>query len=196
MVLTRSTEGLSAPLASLLHAISVSNNLSDFCCLGELSATSWVEVFYSSLPTPARELQWTQTSADPICVLEQVVVVETTSSVWKTDIITVIRYLHFIISFLFLTYILQQKFHRKSNSYYGGKWQNRTAMSRATTCRFSISLTTHIQGTFCIRIRTVQISFREKLLTINCLHCCCMCLFIYLFYFITNRSVGGFLIVC
>ena len=30
--LTRSTEGFSAPLASLLHAISVSNNLSDFCC--------------------------------------------------------------------------------------------------------------------------------------------------------------------
>ena len=32
--------------------------------------------------------------ADPICVLEQVVGVEPTSSAWKAEVIAIIRYLH------------------------------------------------------------------------------------------------------
>lgn len=143
MPLTRLTEGLSAPLASLLYRIlRLDKNYQTFILSGQklwlsllgrgtFSRTIFNRYLLLVLVPPNLCFGASRGSRTLVYCLEG-----SHNSRYTIPA--------FHCSFLFLTYILQQKFHRKSNSYYGGKWQNRTAMSRATTCRFSISLTTQI----------------------------------------------------
>lgn len=105
LVLTRSTEGLSAPLASLLHAIYVSNNLSDFCCWsGTTSHLLGRDVYIHQAFAILRVTRGFRRMyvASPICVLGRVEGAEPSSTAWKAVIISVIRYPH--INFLFLLY--------------------------------------------------------------------------------------------
>ena len=73
----------------------------------ELPATPWVGVFYQHFAktTQGLILHRRHVGAGPICVLEQVMGIEPTSSAWKADIMAFILYLHFFF-FLNLTYIL------------------------------------------------------------------------------------------
>ena len=63
----------------------------------ELPATPWVGVFYQHFAktTQGLILHRRHVGAGPICVLEQVMGIEPTSSAWKADIMTFILYLHF-----------------------------------------------------------------------------------------------------
>ena len=66
----------------------------------ELPATPWVGVFYQHFAktTQGLILHRRHVGAGPICVLEQVMGIEPTSSAWKADIMAFILYLHFLLS--------------------------------------------------------------------------------------------------
>ena len=105
-MLTRSTEGFSAPLASLytvfFGGISIIR-LSSYRrkALRYLLGRGILQIVVSAMP---ERTYWNKHCycADPICALEQVVGVEPTPSAWKAEVLAAIRYPHFIVLFCFL----------------------------------------------------------------------------------------------
>ena len=104
--------------------------------------------------------------AGPICVLEQVVGIEPTLTVWKTVVLAVIRYLHFVVFFRFLHIYYTRNFKKNQILLvYGGRWWNRIhlffllARQVTTPC----SPIPHINGAKS-RARTYDLSGMNRLL--------------------------------
>ena len=144
MVLTRSTEGLSAPLASLYTVFFGGISIIRLSSYRHKALAFPLGQRYS-LPHDFRSFYFS-CSCHPICALERMKGIGPSRPVWKTGILPLnyIRIVSFSLDFLHIYYT--RNFKKLQILFvYGGRWWNRTTESRATTCRFTTRLTTHME---------------------------------------------------
>ena len=125
MVLTRSTEGLSAPLASLYTVFFGGISVIRLSSYRHRTTSHLLgrDVYIHQAFAILRVTRGVRRMyvAGPICVLEQVVGIEPTLTVWKTVVLAVIRYLHFVVLFCFLHIYYSKNFTENQIFAIGGK---------------------------------------------------------------------------